>query len=412
MTVDSGAAVVTLSWKTAEQSGLTPGPADPGSTLTIANGKAVTVKMMVLESVQVGPFVVHNVECAVLPQSLSDAPNLLGGTFLRHFVYNSDLANGELHMTQLTEPTKKEETAARPTERTAAAKEEPAGLKGDGFAVPSSGAWVPVAFNVEAGKCYEIKARGKWTGANGPATGPEGLCPPEVFSILGPQPYQTKEQQAFYLGQFPRNALVGRIGAEEWSFYVGPGCRFVAPVSGPLSFRMNDTSSASPAREGKLEVTVAAVTAEWVDRRGLVEIIARVDDQDRLHVTRDGIYWEWGGQWGKVGLHDGYWPTVVSGIYWWPKWSDEKQTEPLAAPAVWPQNPSRFQIARVDAKRGKAEVVDRGATDIVIAFSDQGLGSTQVGCVVSTGNSPAPEKGGRRGGDTPARGAGVRPAGK
>jgi len=140
-----------------------------------------------------------------------------------------------------------------------------------------------------------------------------------------------------------------------------------------------------------------AVQPDWTNRRGQTEILARVDDKDRLHLSDKGMYWEYGGSWGKVGLHDGYWPTVVNGIYWWPKWADEKHTEPLAAPELWPKALNKFQLVQVVAKRGKVEVTEKGPPEVVLSFGDQGLGSSQVGCLIATGNVPrAGEAAGKR----------------
>ena len=383
MTFDSGAASVMLSWNTAEQAGVTPGPGDPTVIMEVANGKKVEAKRIVLETVQVGPFVARNVECSVLPKSAGEVGGLLGGTFLRHFAYKVDLAAGELHMTQLVDPGGKTVATTQIGADAALARST---AKGNGYPIPASGNWTPVAFTVEAGKCYRVKSRGSWKGSVGPFTGPEGFCPPEIFHVLGPQPYLAEQQKDRYLGQHPRNALVGRVGSEQWDFYVGSECSFLAPVSGQLSFKMNDTASASPERSGKLEVTVEAVTPQWVDRNGKVEVLARVDADDLLHLTPAGMYWEWGGSWGKVGLHEGYWPTVVNGIYWWPRWSDPKKTDPLVASDLWPKTLSKFQMEKVQAKRGSVTVVSKSDAEIVLKFHDDGLGSTQVGCLLSTGN--------------------------
>jgi clan AA aspartic protease (TIGR02281 family) len=372
MVVDSGASAVSISWRTAEQCGITPGPADPTVVSTLADGRQVKDKLMVLETVQVGPFVVRHVECLVSSESEGDTPALLGGSFLRHFVVRSDLAAGELHLTQIPGADPKKGTTSQPTITAGPGRTSP-GRTGPGFTVPASGAWTPVVFTVEAGKCYEVKAQGKWTGSTGVETGPAGACPQALFHVLGPQPDLAEQQRDLYIGQHPRNALIGRIGSERWSFFVGEECRFLAPVSGQLSFSMNDTASASPQRTGELQVVVTAITPEWIDRKGQAEILARIDDQDRLHITPDGIYWEWGGAWGKVGLHQGTWPTVINGIYWWPRWmADGKRTDPLVVPDLWPRNLADFQVARVTAKRGKVELTERTKSEIVLHFKDGG----------------------------------------
>ena len=101
MVLDSGASVVTLTAEFANSLDIKPGPNDPTVHLQLADGKVVEAKQMMLRSVRVGQFVVENVECAVLPDSLTAASNLLGGSFLRNFVYKLDHDTGELHLSQI-----------------------------------------------------------------------------------------------------------------------------------------------------------------------------------------------------------------------------------------------------------------------------------------------------------------------
>ena len=101
MVLDSGASFVALTADTAKALNLVPGPKDPPLRLQMADGKLVTAHQMMLKSVRVGQFIVENVECAVLPENLVAAENLLGGTFLRNFVYKLDPTAGELHMSQI-----------------------------------------------------------------------------------------------------------------------------------------------------------------------------------------------------------------------------------------------------------------------------------------------------------------------
>lgn len=101
MIVDSGASLVTITAEVAEKLDITPGPDDPSVTLVVANGKEVEAKLIHLDSIRLAQFTVEDVECAVLPASAENADCLLGGTFLRHFVYRMDLATSVLHLSPL-----------------------------------------------------------------------------------------------------------------------------------------------------------------------------------------------------------------------------------------------------------------------------------------------------------------------
>lgn len=101
MVFDSGASLISVPADLAKDLGLIPSSDTPMVRLQLADGKIVEGWLMELRSVQLGPFKVENVECAVLPDELIAAQPLLGGTFLKHFVYKLDLKNGKLDMSQV-----------------------------------------------------------------------------------------------------------------------------------------------------------------------------------------------------------------------------------------------------------------------------------------------------------------------
>lgn len=254
------------------------------------------------------------------------------------------------------------------------------------YSVPSSESWTEIDYSVTAGQCYQIIARGQWRGSTGPECGPEGICPLPLLALLGPQPALKKDQhEMYYLGQHPRSALIGKIADENWTFFVGPSCRFLAPVSGRLSFKINDDDAADAQRDGRMRLTVTPTTPHWVASDGTTEILARIDAADTFHITPQGVFWVYGGSWGKVGLHEGYYPTIINGTYWWPQWPTKDHTDTLPITALWPRSPSQFRLLKVEAKRGDVKLVDQSASEIVIKFIDNGLGSSQVGCVIGVG---------------------------
>jgi predicted aspartyl protease len=91
---------------------MVPGPADPTIQLTMADGKVVEGKYMVLKSVKVGQFTVHDVDCVVLPKSLVAADPLLGGSFLNNFIVKIDPVAKELHLAAIQDPKQKITSAA------------------------------------------------------------------------------------------------------------------------------------------------------------------------------------------------------------------------------------------------------------------------------------------------------------
>jgi hypothetical protein len=270
----------------------------------------------------------------------------------------------------------------------------PAAAKAQLFSIASGDSWKDVSFSVEAGKCYQIDARGTWRGSIGEACGPVGLCPPELWVLLGPQPALKKQQKKdYYIGQHPRSALIARIGQEKWTFFVGDSCKFLAPVAGPLSFKINDVDDESSVRQGKMELSIKEIVPQWVAHDGTVEILGHLDATDTFHITTTGVYWVYGGSWARVGEHDGYYPTVINGIYWWPHWPERLKSDPLVVPALWPKHPEQFRIVKVEARRGGVKPPVISDNDIALTFHDDGLGSSQVGCVVFVGTGDMPPSG-------------------
>jgi clan AA aspartic protease (TIGR02281 family) len=99
MTVDTGAAWVTLTGDAAKKLGLKT-DANRSMKTVAADGKVTEGKIVMLSSVRVGQFTIENVEAFVFPSNVAGS-NLLGGTFLRNFVTRVDLGARELHMTQV-----------------------------------------------------------------------------------------------------------------------------------------------------------------------------------------------------------------------------------------------------------------------------------------------------------------------
>ena len=112
MVLDTGASSISLPFTMAQELGITVEDADPKVNVVLADGRQVMAALKTLESVQVGQFIVRNVECLVLPEELIAAPALLGNSFLKHFQFRLDPEAGELRMTRLNP--EDEKPAARP----------------------------------------------------------------------------------------------------------------------------------------------------------------------------------------------------------------------------------------------------------------------------------------------------------
>lgn len=117
LVLDSGASYICLTSDTAKMLDMVPGPEAEVMKMQLADGKLVDARHMVIKSVRVGQFTIENVDCAVLPADLVAADNLLGGSFLKNFIYKIDPQAGELHLSQIGGKT----TPAAPASGTPAA---------------------------------------------------------------------------------------------------------------------------------------------------------------------------------------------------------------------------------------------------------------------------------------------------
>ena len=104
LTVDTGSADVCLPYKLAGEMGLTPSATDPEVTCILADGHTVKCKMVFAKTVRVGKFTVDHVEVGVMPQDCPEAGAMLGQSFLKHFTFRIDNANGRLIMAQVAQP--------------------------------------------------------------------------------------------------------------------------------------------------------------------------------------------------------------------------------------------------------------------------------------------------------------------
>ncbi|HET6248411.1 MAG TPA: retroviral-like aspartic protease family protein [Tepidisphaeraceae bacterium] len=101
---DSGASSVSLSAETAAEFGLKATDQDPVVKFTIADGTTVEARQITVRVMTVGGFSAENVICTISPPGKVRVPDLLGGTFQRHFVCRLDQQAGILHLTPIDVP--------------------------------------------------------------------------------------------------------------------------------------------------------------------------------------------------------------------------------------------------------------------------------------------------------------------
>jgi len=101
MVVDSGATTISISTDMAKKLGIELKSTDPDITVGLADGRRIPAKLTRLETVRVGKFTADNVECVVLGEEATEAPPLLGMSFLGQFKFELDAAQSQLKMVKV-----------------------------------------------------------------------------------------------------------------------------------------------------------------------------------------------------------------------------------------------------------------------------------------------------------------------
>ncbi|MDD5629789.1 MAG: retropepsin-like aspartic protease, partial [Elusimicrobia bacterium] len=99
--VDTGASQTVISPKVAAAAGLDGGEV---VTATLADGRKVEGRLIVVDSLAVGEARVEKTPVVVLAAPGPDAEGLLGMSFLKNFMFQLDMANGRLVLEGLAPP--------------------------------------------------------------------------------------------------------------------------------------------------------------------------------------------------------------------------------------------------------------------------------------------------------------------
>ena len=253
--------------------------------------------------------------------------------------------------------------------------------------------WLDTGFTVEKDRCYRLTVEGECRDAQGGQFGPDGTCPVILRTALGPLknlPAATRAKA--YVGQHPIRALIAKIGDKAWSIHVGPELTFIAPASGPVSVRINEPKDSPHRPEGALLLSLEPIPRpKLVDDNGRTTIWAHVDDLDYLLLTPEGLQWEYGGRWARVGMHEGVFPTLVNGVAWWPDWTDPVRSSVLKTDEFKAAAAGKQSISVVDvvARHGLVEAETPFDGMVRVRLRDTELGSGDIGCTLVFSGNPS-----------------------
>jgi hypothetical protein len=101
MIVDPRVGEMRLAASTATEAGIRPYDGEPAVEIATLDGRRFLARRARLDSVQVGPYTLHDLECLVMPPEFGETPPLLGGEFFKRILPRVDLEAGTMTLTQL-----------------------------------------------------------------------------------------------------------------------------------------------------------------------------------------------------------------------------------------------------------------------------------------------------------------------
>jgi len=252
-----------------------------------------------------------------------------------------------------------------------------------------SGQWVDSGLDVTEGACYRLVVSGTCKDDAGQEFGPDGVGPPENRSPLGsPATVDVEQIRASFVDDFPRQALMAKVGDCAIHMWVGSGLTFVAPESGELAFRINESRTRDSGSSGRVVLALEEVKQpQFVDKDGRTTIRARVGGTKYLLFRPDGLRWQYSGM---LSSDEGKHATLINGIAWWPErdvrdvvrskvlktaefaWA-ASPTGPEPVVEVFPGNPAGTDVFPEGPKPGQP----------ALKFVGPRRGEGDVGCTVS-----------------------------
>lgn len=101
MIADPTAGDIRLAASTASEAGIRPYDGEPAVEITTLDGRKFAARRAPLAPVQIGPFILRDLECLVLPPEFGEAPPSLGGAFFKRISAKIDRGAGTMTLTQL-----------------------------------------------------------------------------------------------------------------------------------------------------------------------------------------------------------------------------------------------------------------------------------------------------------------------
>jgi serine/threonine protein kinase len=184
-----------------------------------------------------------------------------------------------------------------------------------GIKVVLSRDWTDLGVSLTRGVCYRLGVVGIFRDDKHgmfSADGSAGIH----GSKFGPRSQlsvRTREHR--FLDGHTRLAVLGRIGEDSRSFCVGKELTFIAPASGKLSLRLNESPDSATRAKGNATVHLEPTGSPiFVDEDGVTSIQARVAHEAFLVFEPEGVRWR------RAAADDvgEQYPVFINDVAWFP----------------------------------------------------------------------------------------------
>lgn len=249
-----------------------------------------------------------------------------------------------------------------------------------GGSFPATSGWRHTGVDMQKGTIYEIVATGEVQLSDGSFLSPDG-------QML--RPYKTDLTNQGNRGPdvaFPPGCLIGQIGDQKLTFFVGGHLRLIAPASGRLKLRINANPSVPLRSNGQFTVWIREFDdLPFTDPDGRFEVSAKIDTADDLHLKPGALHWVHTGGGSLPGRRAGSnVPTLINEISWWPEWKGNTSA-PLPFPNLMRDRKPLIVIDKI-ISRGKIIVIQSDQTLTVVRFDDSGNSARTMRAIIGPTN--------------------------
>ncbi|HEY1174386.1 MAG TPA: protein kinase [Verrucomicrobiae bacterium] len=249
-----------------------------------------------------------------------------------------------------------------------------------GGSFPATSGWRDTGVDMQKGSIYEIVVTGEVQLSDGSFLNPDGQMLRPYKSDL------TNQGKRGFDVAFPPGCLIGQIGDQKLTFFVGRHLRLIAPASGRLKLRTNANPAVPLRSNGQFAVWIRELDdLPFTDPDGRFEVSAKIDTADDLHLKPGALHWVHTGGGSLPGRRAGSnVPTLINEISWWPEWKGNTSA-PLPFSDLMRDKKTMTVVVKM-ISRGQITVTQSDQALTVVRFDDSGNTAQTMRAIIGPSN--------------------------